>query len=328
MAIVQSKEVVNQAIKQIVSFYTGETKPLSTGVDHLDWHLCGGLKAGDVLGIVGLSSHGKTHFLERISRHLENTYEDVVFVKMLWELELMKVLIREMAEATNRSVRDVISKPPTEEEKAIYSQIAKKYRKENMLLQNEPVTPQTFEKDVMEVIKNNPDKKIILSIDNLENSLVQGTTQREAFDEIIRTINVLKKRHPYIVFIVLNQLNREILGRTNPENHFPTDADIFGSSSLLKLCDVLVVKHIPTRLGIEKYGVFSNKRYKYIEGDDFFYRGKNTSSFDAVGCSFYHYIKSRFIEEEYDRKDLFVERMFSAPKEEEEEHKSSKDFDY
>lgn len=69
---------------------------------------------------------------------------------------------------------------------------------------------------------------------------------------------------------------------------------------------------------LEEYGVFNpDRRYLYI--DNMFKKpvrgGAKTTSFNSIGNIFYHIIKARGIEEEYDVKNLYVEKIFDAPKE-------------
>lgn len=315
MPLLKSKEVTDKAVKQLYDFQTGKTKPLATGIDHLDYHLLGGLYPSNVLGIAGLSGHGKSYMLEQLLNNLRKNNDNVLFVECQWELEPFIILSRDISKKSAMSIRDVLNTNPDENThlKQKFKEVADEHRQENILLQPEPVTVNTFYNDIVEVIENNLDKKIVVSIDNLENLLLE-TDQKRDLDRLIQSINILKKKHPYICFIVLNQLNRSIAERENPKYHAPTEGDLYGTAALTKLTDLLVVKHLPYKLGIEKYMVFSNKRYKYID-DEFIIRSDRTSTFDAVGVAFYHYIKSRAVEEEYDFPDLYCERLFYPPKE-------------
>jgi KaiC/GvpD/RAD55 family RecA-like ATPase len=313
----KSKEVINDTVKQISGFQKGEITPLKTGIEHLDWASLGGLLPSGVTAILGLSFHGKTYFLEEIEANLFDTYgDDIIFVKCLWELELFKIVVRDMSKEAGISMREVLSKMPEKEIIEKYKKVTERYRKENIYLQEEPTTVNTFVKDIEEVIKKYPDKKIVVSIDNLENILVEGRNQKEVMDELIRKVNVLKKQHWFIHFIILNQLNRELMERvSNPQFHFPVEGDIYGTASLFKIVDVCVAVVNPYKMGLEKYGLFPKSRFKYLDEDFIVENGLKTNSFDGVGNIFYHYLKARGIEEEYDKRDIFAKRIFDRPSE-------------
>lgn len=320
MALIKGRKLVNKVVKQIDQFQKGEIKPLATGIDHLDHHLLGGFYPSTVLSIVALSQHGKTYMMEEILTSLEQEHgDDVVFIKNLWELSLFKVVVREMAKESDQSVRQVLNELPDEDIAEIYKEICDRYREDNIYLCPLPVTPDEFYEDTLEIIKKYPDKKIVVTLDNLENVLLDDETQKKTMDRIIQMINLLNKEHPYICWIILNQLNREYALRLdNPMRHLIQEGDIYGSSALFKLSDVVVAKMLPYRFGLDRYMVFANSRYEYID-QEFKYMGDNTSQFRAMGNAFYQYLKSRDIEEEYDRPDLFVEDIFEAPPEPEEE---------
>jgi len=211
-------------------------------------------------------------------------------------------------------MRDVLSKMPEKEIIEKYKKVTERYRKENIYLQEEPTNISTFVKDIEEIIEKYPNKKIVVSVDNLENILVEGGKQKEVMDELIRKINVLKKQHSFIHFLILNQLNRELMDRiSNPQMHFPIEKDIYGTASLFKIADVCVAVVAPYKMGLEKYGLFPKTRFQYLDPDFIVENGLKTNSFDAVGNIFYHYLKARGIEEEYDKRDIFAVKVFEKP---------------
>lgn len=315
MALTKGKDVINGVVKQIQQFYEGKIQPLKTDIPYIDHHLLGGFYPSTVMSIVALSQHGKTYELEKILTNLEKNHgKDTVFVKNLWELSLFKVVVREMAKITNQPVRAVLTKIPEKDSAKLYKEICDRYRKDNMYLQPLPVAPEQFFEETKDIIKKHPDNKIVVSIDNLENALLsEGKSQKTTMDEIIQYVNILNKMHPFIVFIILNQVNREYAERIEtPKHHLLQDKDIYGSSALYKISDVVMGKILPYRLGLDKFLSFSNHRYKYID-DKFKHIGANTSMFDSIGNAFFQFLKSRDIVEEYDRKDLFVDKIFDSP---------------
>lgn len=314
--LTKGKNVINGVVKQIQQFQEGKITPLKTGIDYVDYHLLGGFYPSTILSIVALSQHGKTYELEKILTNLEQNYsEDTIFVKNLWELSLFKVVVREMAKISKQSVRKVLTQVPEKDTAKLYKEICDRYRKDNIYLAPLPVTPEQFFEDTKEIIEKNQDKKIVITLDNLENVLLTNEGQKTTMDKVVQKINILNKMHPFICFIILNQMNREYADRIeNPKHHLIQEGDIYGSSALYKLSDVVMAKMLPYRLGLDKYMTFSNQRYVYLD-DRFKNIGANTSTFKGVGNAFYQFLKSRDIELEYDIQDLFIESIFSPPQE-------------
>ena len=311
MALRTGKELTNETVATISKFQSGELKVISTGINHLDDALLSGLTPGIVLGIVGRSSHGKSYDMERIQRHILKTQEDVLYINCNWELSHFKLLLRDISQRTGNSIDKILFEKQTEEQLIKLKEICDDNRTENVLYQNEPVTPEVFKEDIEKVILENPNKKIVVAIDNLENILVSKGSQKESMDALLYQVNRLKNIHPYICFIILNQMNQNYLLRMdNPKNQRPIDSDIYGSDQLYKLCDVLYVKLIPWKLGIhEKFMVFHKDMYSWLE-DHKVHGNGNTASFDPYGRAFYFYLKLRAVRDEKNVQDIFIEQMF------------------
>lgn len=312
MAIRTGKEVTDEAVETLVQLQSGKITAISTGKPHLDEVMLGGFLPGTVLGIVARSGHGKTWELEGIQRHIMMNDPDVVLLQCAWELEVLKLLTRDIAYRTKKSTREVMFEEPEGQDKEDFKKVCDSFRNPNMYFQNEPVPSDEFEKDIMQLIDANMDKKILVTIDNLENVLNTEGSQKASMDKLLYTVNILKKRHPFICFTVLNQANNEITKRAgDPKAHKPMESDIYGSDQLLKLCDVLLFKIIPTKLGIyDKFMVFGKDRYDWL--DEFkLPAGSSTTSFDPFGCVFFFYLKIRQVEDEKNIQDLHVTRMYT-----------------
>lgn len=311
MALRTGRVLTQETVDTIKKFQSGELKPISTGIPHLDDALLGGLTPGIVLGIVGRSSHGKSYDMERIQRHILKTQEEIVYVNCNWELSHFKLLLRDISQRTGESIDKILFETPTEDRQLKLESIFEDNRTDNVLYQNEPVNPEDFRIDIEKVILENPDKKIVVAIDNLENILISKGSQKESMDALLYQVNRLKNIHPYICFIVLNQMNQNYLLRMdNPKNQRPIDSDIYGSDQLYKLCDVLYVKLIPWKLGIhEKFMVFHKDMYDWLD-EHKAYGNANIASFDPYGRAFYFYLKLRAVKDEKNVQDLHIEQMF------------------
>ena len=118
-----------------------------------------------------------------------------------------------------------------------------------------------------ELIESYPTNRILVAIDNLENILVDAGTQKECMDRMLYRINVLKKRHFFISFVILNQMNNDILKRIDDlKRQAPIPSDMYGTGQLFKVADAVLFKIMPTRFGIEdKFMVFGKNRYPHLD---------------------------------------------------------------
>jgi len=311
MALRTSKELTNETAHTIFKFRTGELKPIKTGIEHLDDCLLGGLLPGTTLGIIARSSHGKSFDAERIQDHILQHDPDVVYIKANWELSVFKILLRDISRKTKKSTKQILFDEVTDETNAELKQVLDLHRTDNVFYQNEPVTPEVFATDIESIIERFPDSRIVVEVDNLENVLIAKGDQKSSMDSLLYQVNRLKNLHPFIAFIILNQMNQNyILRMDDPKKQRPLDSDVYGSDQLLKLCDVLYVKIIPWKLHIrEKFMVFGRDFYPWLE-DFKIYPNDKTASFDPFGTAYYFYLKLRAVEDEKNIKDVFAERMF------------------
>lgn len=308
-------ELTEEVIAKIKMFQSGEVTPIATHIPWLDDTMMGGLYPSDVLVIAALSGNGKTYLLEEIQRNIiENSKEDeYIFMQGQWEIESFKGIVRLLARESGNTPKEILLNKPTREDNIKYGKALAKLKQDNIYIQGEPVNVETFKKDVEGLIEKYPNKKLLISVDNLENILTEGVDQRVVLDSLMKVINILKKRHFYICFILLSQLNSNIESRTEPTTMFPRASDLFSSGSTFKLADTVLVKHLPYKLNITDYGLFPKDRYAYIKEDrDRFIKegaGKN-NKFIAKGNGFIHVLKARSVEESEDRQDLFPIKIY------------------
>jgi KaiC/GvpD/RAD55 family RecA-like ATPase len=312
MALKESSKLTDESVAIISSFQSGLLKPIPTGIDHLDEMLLGGLLPGTVLGIVARSSHGKSYDAERIQRHIISTQgEDIIYINANWELSHFKILVRDICQITGRSMKDILFNSPNTEELEELKKICSTHRTDNVFYQNEPVTPEIFAEDVEEIIKKFPNKRIVVSIDNLENILTNKGDQKSSMDALLSQVNRLKNQHFFISFIILNQMNNNFTLRMDDlKKQRPLESDVYGSDQLIKLCDVLYIKMLPFRIGIrDHFMVFGKDSYPWLEDFKLYNDNGKLAHFEPLGCAYYFYLKRRNADPK-DIKDLFVERMF------------------
>lgn len=304
------EDVANEAASLIGRLQSGAIQPITTGNRHLDEALLGGFLPSTILAIAGYSFHGKSYEMEKIQRHVASTYPDVILLTCAWELEGFKIISRDLAFKTKKTVRDVLFTKPSDTEQPVFKETLDRYRRPGNFFQPEPVTSDQFEDDLMWLIASYPANRILVCIDNLENILVTSGTQKDCMDKMLYRINVLKKRHPFIAFVILNQMNNDILKRIDDlKRQAPVPSDMYGTGQLYKVADVVLFKMMPARLGLEdKFLVFGKSRYPHLE--DFKLPSKTkTTSFDPFGKIFYFYLKARESDKKWET--VYAESMYT-----------------
>jgi hypothetical protein len=310
----KSTELVDKTVRLIGDFQSGKIKPITTGIPHLD-KACGrGLTPSLIVGICARSFSGKTYDLERIQSHIRQEHPDVIQFHANWELNFFKILMRDISQKTQKTQAEILYDKPTEGDLEKLSKVCDLHRNENIFYQNEPVSPDVFFEDVKELITRFPERRIVVTIDNLENILDVKNNQKASMDAFLSQVNRLKDMHFFISFIILNQLNDDILKRIdNPKDIRPRESDIYSTGQFYKLCDVVYVKVLPWRLHItDKFMVFSKESYKWLEEFKVFGSG-NMASFEPNGVAYYFYLKRRG-SDITDVEDIAAERIFEAKK--------------
>ena len=308
----KSTDLTDKTVKLITDFQSGKVQPITTGIPHLD-KACGrGLPPSLICGITARSFSGKPYDLERIQSHIRKEHPDVIQFHANWELNFFKILLRDITQKTGKTQAEILYDNPTTEDLLKLKEICDEHRNDNIYYENEPVTPEQFFEDVKEVIRLHPNERIVVTVDNLENVLDTKNNQKSSIDAFLTQVNRLKDMHWFISFIILNQLNDNILQRIdNPKQHKPKESDIYSSGQFYKLCDVLYVKVLPWRLHItEKFMVFAKEAYSWLEDFKIFGNG-NTASFEPNGVAYYFYLKRRGSDIK-DVQDIFAERIFKV----------------
>jgi hypothetical protein len=312
MPLHKSTTLTNKTVSLITDFQSGKVKPITTGIPHLDKSCGRGLTPSLIVGITARSFSGKTFDLERIQSHIREHHPDVVQFHANWELNFFKILLRDISQKTGKTQSEILYNNPTAKDLLELAKVCDLHRNDNIYYENEPVTPEQFFEDVKELITLHPKERLIVTVDNLENILDTKNNQKSSIDAFLTQVNRLKDMHWFISFIILNQLNDNILQRIdNPKQHKPKESDIYSSGQFYKLCDVLYVKVLPWRLHItEKFMVFGKEAYPWLEDFKLFGNG-NTASFEPSGIAYYFYLKRRGSDIK-DMEDIFAERIFKS----------------
>jgi replicative DNA helicase len=319
MAIRPLGEVALQSFKDLKKYQLGKNKPVKTGREWLD-DIFGGLLPGDITTIAGASGGGKSFEVQRVKNFVMNVEkneeaEEYIWLDYAWEMRFMSNILRDLNRDLKKTKKEILTKEFTEEEKELVKNYSDNLSDGRFFINEETITPKVFEREAREFLDNHKDKKaVFISIDHIALAMDENGEKKNTVDNIIEIINRLKKLYPNTYWIVLTQMNRNILGRIKDKdiNAMPNRSDIFQSDSMFFISDYLYVCHNPYRLGIKQFSRVNSEAYDYLEKH--FCEEKNgKASFDTLGKMFYIVLKSR--ESDVMFKDIFIEDVGVKDKE-------------
>ena len=326
MGLIQSaKNKIDDAVKKIIRYQKGLDKPILTDLDHFNENCMGGIFAGMIITIAGVSGHGKSFLLQRIEESIFNKdlnpdCDDYVLLRCNYEMSVFKLLVRRLRRSLKKSMKEVLFQEIVDEDKIRFKEVADEERNPNIFYFEEPTDPETWYNTVKEFLQGHTDKKrVVVTIDHI--ALIRDVLRgkKKAMDDLVEYINSLKKEFSNVSFIILSQMNREIEGRTDIRFLAPQRSDLFNSDTMYQISDIVMVVHNPYKLGRDKYmvvpglaedeeGRVKNSKYAYLE--EFMTSPENnTTNFDTKGVIFYHYLKMREMEDVENVQDIHIERL-------------------
>lgn len=324
-----AKQVVNLAVRKIMKFQSGEEKPLTTRFKHFNDSLLGGIYPGSIITICGTSGSGKSYFLQQLEEDImdaemnqnaldedKNPYNDTVLLRCNWEMTVFKLTLRRLKAQLNKTIRSILSPQEiTEDSRAKYKEVFDEERHHNIFYLEEPCDPNQFLTEVDAFCKDHIDRKhIVVTVDHIALVRDMFGSKKKAMDQLVESINILKKRYNNLSFILLSQLNREIESRTNPKEAAPVRSDLYNTDTIYQISDIVIVRHNPYKMRLfEKYMVFPVGDYMYLE--EFFeeksLKGTKWRSFYTKNLIFYHYLKLRDSDDsDFIVKDIFIDYMY------------------
>lgn len=311
------KSLVKEEFEVLKTIQDGEKRLVVTGWDMIDGHI-GGLLPGDMIIFSALSGVGKSQTLYDITDNILDTVinEDAwnyVFLDYSFEMKTFNKILRYLAKDLNKKKSEILFSKFTDEEKQKVNAYYRSLQDDRRFICQEPISTSTFYSETKAFCEKNKDKAaIFVSVDHT--LLFEGSDKKKVVDSLIESCNKLKLEFKNIYFIIISQLNRDMLGRINDRDNkaAPLQSDLFASSFIDHISSYNIAIANPYKLGINSYMKVNADRYDYLseffEGD---VDSKNKVSFTARGNLFYHVLKAR--ESDYAERDIFVRKMYSQP---------------
>lgn len=313
MAIKPLKSVAIKAKELLKKYQSGELVPIKTGRAWLD-EIFGGLMPMDIVTIAGMSGGGKSFELQRIKNYVMNIENNPGAANFVWlsnslEMKFISNIIRDLNIQLKKSKRKILTEQFTDEEKLLVNDYFANSTDSRFYINEEAVTPEVFESEMRAFLSLHRDKEaVFIDIDHIALQRDKNGNKKATVDEITEVMNRLKKEFPNTYWIVLSQLNRNILERIREKDNqaMPNRGDVFQSDSMFFISDYLYVCHNPHRLGINQFSRVNAEIYDYLE-KHFTEESKGKVSFDTLGKIFYIVLKMREADILY--KDIYIEEV-------------------
>lgn len=264
---------VFEACEEIKQLQSRDIFGIKTGVEDLDHFLLTGLN--NMMVFVGARpSMGKTHMANVIKDNLLNKELnpniDISLLHLNWEMQMKSSILRHMKRKLGRSMRDILSREFTDDEKEEVASIMAPLMDKRLLNFNHIIEGDSFEYLVRNYIDKNPGREVVILLDHIHILLT-----KKQIDEFLFLCNKLKKEFTNLSFIVFFQLNREIEKRwrggpdakvkLNPKNFVPNSGDIYNTDSLYQFADLIMTLVIPQVVDLDEYTAVNKNRNKHLE---------------------------------------------------------------
>ena len=312
MNIRKTSTLVEEAKRGILAINNSERTLPRTGFDCVDSHI-GGLLPGDVVLFSGLSGHGKSETLYRVRKNILDKKinpeaDEYMFIDLAFEMKALNILLRGVSKEMGKSKRSVLFDKFTEEELEKMNEYVNSLKDDRQFTVEEPAPPEDFYHDMCILLDSEHSrskKGIFIAIDHM--LLLEGSDKQKVIEKTIESINKLKLKFDNVYFILLSQLNRNLLQRAEDKNNKaqPNATDLFGSSFMDQISNYNIILFDAYKSGIEQYCKLNPIRYEYLKEHFGEEDSKGRYSLIAEDRIFYHVEKARESDNPY--KNIFVE---------------------
>ena len=260
----------SRAIGYIRDRHAGKITSLKTDLKKLNESLLDGIEWNRILTIGAMSGSGKSVLCEQIKQSALRE-SNIPFECLSFEFEMpaQDQMIRAFSSRLNMSVQEMLLNKELSKEKWFYEELNKitnEISSKPFFYNEEIGTPEEIVTACKEFAEKRQLKEkglgFLVTIDHvLLTKNKEGEDERRIIASLVRSLIDLKKYFVAegipVIFIMLSQLNRNIETPErvlNPDLHFPTRNDLFGSSDIFMGSDYVLIIHRPVILKLREYG--------------------------------------------------------------------------
>ena len=312
-----SGKEAEEAFEEILALQEGGTDIIRTGIDFLDENLIGGVN-NKMIFIASRPSMGKTHNSSTIQRNLLKNHEDVRILRMNLEMPTQSLLLRELRNSSKRKMKDILSRPFTEDEMEEAKISLNKFKDPRITDFSKPLIGEEL-KELLRAfyisVKKEEEElgkelKKMVFLDH-----IHVYVSKNEIDSIIEVFNEVKMTDKNMSFFIYAQLNRTIedMWREAKEkkgfqvNMLPSSKYIYMSDKLMQYADIVMAITIPQVVDLEEFASVNRERNQHLS-EHFIEDGKEGRYAKLKGLNrvYYNFIKIR-MNDDFDEPRLFCE---------------------
>lgn len=304
------KESLDVSLREISLYQKGKIKQIKTNREWLDHQ--GGILLQSIILICGASFGGKTTELENLkadimSTELNEDADEYVWLSNSFEMTPLSSTLRDLRKLYKKPFKELLSKEFSDEEKEVLMDYYTNKTDGRFFINQSPLPANELLKLIEDFIVENRDKKaIFIDIDHAALIRANNDGKKTAIDDFVEGINRLKLTYSNVIFVILTQLNRGILGRIEPKSNDMAiqRGDIYQSDTMFHISDYIYGLQNPYYFKIEEYRLISPSKYPHL-GHRFGPPNKNGKvSLFTEGCIFVEILKDR--NADFDFTDLYT----------------------
>ena len=258
-----------------------------TSFSQLNEYILEGIPWQNIFTIVGTSSSGKSTILESIKYDIIKNDPTVKCLSFEFDMLVRAQILRQISKKTGltgRQLKYVRGYEMTEEEEALMIDALKDISQMPIWNVDKSISVDSIKNDILyfvadqKLVENN--NKLLVTIDYVTLTKdAKGEDKKRVVDDLYDLLVTLKKDFEHmglnVLFVCLSQTNRDIFSSErvkNPSLHFPTESDIFQSSTIFNNSDIVMFSINPSRIrGIEYYGPYSDPIKQFTTGLPYLY---------------------------------------------------------
>lgn len=261
-----------KAHTDIVDIQKNNKPILLSGFPYIDDFLPNGLTNKMVFG-GSRPAMGKTfncsELIDNLLNKEINPEQNIEILRLNWEMVSSSLLLRELKKGLNKSMKEIIKNPYTEEERSVVTSVVKKLDDKRITNVSRIIEGNELKYLLRKFCETNPDKKKVIIVDHLH---ILSSKQR--IDDFLGICNDFKLEFPDNFCLVgYFQLNRTLEtmwrgnadSKPNPKNFRPHSGFIYNTDALQQFADLIYTLIIPQVANLDEYASVSKEYYSHLE---------------------------------------------------------------